>query len=68
MLNEEAKVRLDKKAEIDENSRQFGIELANAPVGDYDHGNTFINEYTTNMSEYRRMQDNLLKSGQLNLG
>lgn len=68
MLKEEAKVRLDKKAEIDENSRQFGIELANAPVGDYDHGNTFINEYTTNMSEYRRMQDNLLKSGQLNLG
>ena len=68
MLNDEAKVRLDKKAEIDENSRQFGIELANAPVGDYDHGNTFINEYTTNMSEYRRMQDNLLKSGQLNLG
>jgi len=68
MLNEEAKVRLDKKAEIDENSRQFGIELANSPVGDYDHGNNFINEYTTNMSEYRRMQDNLLKTGQLNLG
>ena len=68
MLKEEAKVRLDKKAEIDENSRQFGIELANAPVGDYDNGNTFINEYTTNMSEYRRMQDNLLKSGELNLG
>ena len=68
MLNEEAKVRLDKKAEIDENSRQFGIELANSPVGDYDHGNNFINEYTTNMSEYRRMQDNLLKTGQLSLG
>jgi len=68
MLNEEAKVRLDKKAEIDENSRQFGIELANAPVGDYDHGNTFINGFATDMTEYRRMQDNLLKSGQLNLG
>lgn len=68
MLNEEAKVRLDKKAEIDENSRQFGIELANAPVGDYDHGNTFINGFATDMTEYRRMQDNLLKTGQLNLG
>jgi len=68
MLKEEAKVRLDKKAEIDERSRQIGIELSNAPTGDYDHGNNFINEYVTNMTEYRRMQDNLLKSGQLNLG
>ena len=68
MLQEETKVRLDKKAEIDENSRQFGIELANAPVGDYDHGNTFINGFATDMTEYRRMQDNLLKTGQLNLG
>jgi len=68
MLKEEAKVRLDKKAEIDERSRQIGIELSNAPTGDYDHGNNFINEYATNMTEYRRMQDNLLKSGQLNLG
>ena len=68
MLKEEAKVRLDKKAEIDERSRQIGIELSNAPTGDYDHGNNFINEYVTNMTEYRRMHDNLLKSGQLNLG
>jgi hypothetical protein len=68
MLKQEAKVRLDKKAEIDERSRQIGIELSNAPTGDYDHGNNFINEYVTNMTEYRRMQDNLLKSGQLNLG
>ena len=68
MLQEETKVRLEKKAEIDENSRQFGIELANAPVGDYDHGNTFINGFATDMTEYRRMQDNLLKTGQLNLG
>jgi len=68
MLQEESKVRREKKAEIDENSRQFGIELANAPVGDYDHGNTFINGFATDMTEYRRMQDNLLKTGQLNLG
>ena len=68
MLNDEAKVRVQKKAEIDENSRQFGIELANAPVGDYDHGNNFINGFATDMTEYRRMQDNLLKTGQLSLG
>ena len=68
MLYEESRVRREKKAEIDENSRQFGIELANRPVGDYDNGNTFINGFATNMTEYRLLQDNLLKTGTLNLG
>lgn len=67
MLDEEARVRREKKAEIDENSRQDGIKLANAPTGDFDDGNTFVKKYVDNMSEYRLLQDRLLKSGQLNL-
>ena len=67
MLDEEARVRREKKAEIDENSRQDGIKLANAPTGDFDDGNTFVKKYVDNMTEYRLIQDRLLKSGQLNL-
>ena len=41
MLKNEAAAREAKKAEINEASRQFGLDLSNAPTGDYDAGNTF---------------------------
>ena len=67
MLNTEAETREAKKSAIDEASRQFGEVLANAPVGDYDAGNTFALTFANDAQEYRKMQDTLLKSGQLSL-
>jgi len=67
MLLEEARVREEKKAAIDQASREFGEVLANAPTGDYDAGNTFALDYANSAQEIRLMQDRLLKSGQLNV-
>ena len=65
MLKEEVQLREDKKAAIDKATREYGEELANAPTGDYDAGNTFALEFAGNAQEFRLMQDRLLKSGQL---
>lgn len=65
MLLEEARIREEKKAAIDQASREFGEVLANAPTGDYDAGNTFALDYANSAQEIRLMQDTLLKSGQL---
>jgi hypothetical protein len=67
MLLEEARIREEKKAAIDQASREFGEVLANAPTGDYDAGNTFALDYANSAQEIRLMQDRLLKSGQLNV-
>lgn len=65
MLKEEVRIREEKKAAIDKASREFGEELANAPTGDYDAGNTFALDHAQSAQEFRLMQDRLLKSGQL---
>jgi hypothetical protein len=67
MLLEEARIREEKKAAIDQASREFGEVLANAPTGDYDAGNTFALDYANSAQEIRLMQDRLLKSGQLSV-
>ncbi len=67
MLKNEAAAREAKKAEINQASRQFGLDLSNAPTGDYDAGNTFAAEYANGMQEYRLMQDRMLKNGTLSL-
>lgn len=67
MLQEEARIRREKKAALDERSRKYGEELANAPTGDYDAGNGFSLDMANTAQEARRMQDVLLKSGQLSV-
>jgi hypothetical protein len=66
-LLEEKKFREDKKAKIDEDSRQLGIQLNEAPQGQFQDGNKFTLNYANDAQQARLMQDKLLKSGQLSL-
>jgi hypothetical protein len=66
-LLEEKKFREDKKAKIDEDSRQLGIQLNEAPQGQFQDGNKFTLQYASDAQQARLLQDKLLKSGQLSL-
>jgi hypothetical protein len=66
-LLEEKKFREDKKAKIDEDSRQLGIQLNEAPQGQFQNGNKFTLQYASDAQQARLLQDKLLKSGQLSL-
>lgn len=67
MLANENKVREEKKAALDEASRQFGIELSKAPQGQSKLMNEWALKYAGDAQSARLMQDQLLKSGQLKL-
>lgn len=67
MLANENKVREEKKAALDEASRQFGIQLANAPQGQSKLMNEWALKFAGDAQSARLMQDKLLKSGQLKL-
>lgn len=67
MLSEEAKVREQKKAAIDEATRKFGETLANSPQGEHAGMNQWALDYAANAQEARLIQDRLLRSGQLKL-
>jgi len=67
MLLEKDKVRNEKRAALDEASRQFGEVLANAPQGEHKAAREMALEYANNAAQFMRMQDVLLKSGQLDL-
>ena len=66
MLNQEVKVREEKKAAIDKATQDYQTILNNVPQGE----NTQLNEFALNASEKLQkqmlMQETLLKSGQLN--
>jgi hypothetical protein len=66
-LQEENKLREEKKAAIDEASRQYGITLENSPQGE----NTTLNQWGLNFGgdaqEARLLQDRLLRQGKLRL-
>jgi len=66
-LLKEKKFREDKKAEIDEDTRQLGIRIDNAPQGQFQDGNKFTLQYAADAQQARLLQDKLLKSGQLSL-
>lgn len=67
MLNTEASIREEKKAAIDEASRQFGETLANAPTGDFKAASEWTLDYANDAAQIRLMQDRLLKSGRLSV-
>lgn len=67
MLREEGRIRQEKKAALDEASREYGKTLSDAPTGDYDAGNTFALNHANSAQELRLIQDTLLKSGQLSV-
>lgn len=65
MLQEENRLREEKKAAIDEASREFGETLANAPTGDFQSANEWILGYAADASQARLLQDRLLRGGLL---
>jgi len=67
MLNEQARIREDQKAKIDEDARKSLIDIANAPQGQDKSANAYALEYSQNASNYLLQQQRLLKSGQLNV-
>lgn len=67
MLQDEAKLREDKKQAIDDASREFGKTLSDAPQGQHQGVNSWALTYANNAQQARLMQDRLLKSGQLKL-
>ena len=67
MLQEQNKIREDKKAAIDAASREFGETLANAPQGEQKQLNQWALEYASDAQEARLLQDRLLKSGRLSV-
>lgn len=66
-LNEEARIREEKKAAIDEASRVYGEILSNAPTGESEGVNQWSLEYANNAQQARLMQDRMLKNGMLKL-
>jgi hypothetical protein len=66
-LREEARIREEKIATIDENTRQLGITIENNPQGEHEGLNQWSLDYASSAQEMRLIQDRLLRSGQLNL-
>jgi hypothetical protein len=66
-LQEENKLREEKKAAIDDASRQYGITLENSPQGEDSTLNTWGLDFAGDAQEARLLQDRLLKSGKLKL-
>lgn len=64
-LKEENRVRVEKKAAIDDATREMQNVLNNVPVGDNNTLNTFALNAGADLQEVMLMQETLLKSGQL---
>ena len=67
MLKEETNIRIQKKAAIDESTRQFQNTLAAAPQGQFQDGNKFTNNFAHDMMAQQLIDTRLLKSGQMKL-
>jgi uncharacterized membrane protein YgcG len=67
MLDEEVKIRDQKKQAIDEASRKFGETLLKSPQGDHEGLRTWSLKYADDAQQARLLQDRLLKSGKLSL-
>jgi hypothetical protein len=65
MLSDENKRREDEKAELDRVTKESFDALANGPQGEHEGINQWWLDYADNGSKYLKLQDDLLKSGQL---
>jgi hypothetical protein len=65
VIEEEGKVRQEKKAAIDENTRQLNERLMNLPMGESQTINNWMLKYGNIASENMRAQEKLLKSGKM---
>lgn len=66
-LNEESKFREEKKAQIEEATRQYGLTLEKSPQGDLKSLNQWGLDYAADAQEARLLQDRLLRQGKLKL-
>lgn len=66
-LSDEAKLREEKKAAIDEATRQYGIKLSNKPQGKDRNANEWTLRFADNAQKSMLLLDRLLKSGQMDL-
>lgn len=66
-LQEESRIREEKKAAIDEATRQYGLTLEQSPQGENTTFNQWGLDYAADAQEARLLQDRLLKSGKLKL-
>jgi hypothetical protein len=66
-LQEESRIREEKKAAIDEATRQYGLELEKSPQGDSTTLNQWGLDFASDAQEARLLQDRLLKQGKLKL-
>ena len=67
MLAEQNKLRQDKRDAIDKASQELGQVLANAPQGEHKGMNQWALESGDDFSKAMLLQDNLLKTGQIDL-
>ena len=67
MLQEQTKIREDKRTAIDQVTRENLKSLAEAPTGDHTGLNTWSLDYADNARQAILLQDRLLKSGALKL-
>lgn len=67
MLAETNRVREEKKDAIDQATRESLLQLAQSPQGENENARSEILRYANNAAEMIKIQDRLLKSGELNL-
>jgi hypothetical protein len=67
MLQEQVKIREDKRTAIDKVTRENLKSLSEAPTGDHTNLNTWTLDYADNARQAILLQDRLLKSGALKL-
>ncbi|HHZ81990.1 MAG TPA: hypothetical protein EYN64_04625, partial [Flavobacteriales bacterium] len=67
MVREESRIRQEKKAAIDQQSREFGEYMANPPMGEHQGFNEFTTQFAADSQEYSLMVEGLVKSGQINV-
>lgn len=67
MLNEEVKIREQKKAAIDEAFQKDMQNLSSAPQGQWQDGNKFTNDYAHGLTQMQLNDYKLLKSGQMSV-
>ena len=67
MLQEQVKIREDKRTAIDQATRDNLKKVAESPTGDHTSLNTWTLEYADNARQAILLQDRLLKSGALKL-
>jgi len=67
MLSETNRIREEKKAAIDQASREYSNHLTEVPLGEHVGAKEYALRFADNASQYQLMQDRLLKQGALKL-